>query len=65
MELAKMRTIDEAYTYIVGLDEGTGITRYFIRELCKQQKVHCIKTGKKYLVNIEDLCNKIQTNINI
>jgi len=60
-----MRTIEEAYEYLLKEDKDTGITRYFIREMCKKQKVHCIKTGNKYLINLDDLCEKLSQNISL
>ena len=35
--------------------EIAGLSKYFVRQLVLQQKIKYVKTGKKYLVNIESL----------
>ncbi len=55
MSLARMRTINEAHEYLLTLDKETCITKYLIREICKQGKVKCLRTGTRYLIDIDDL----------
>jgi len=65
MAIPRMRTIEEAYTYILHKDNETKITKYFLREMCKQGKVHCIRLGNKILLNIDDLEDKLSNNMSI
>ena len=55
MALHRMRTIPEALEEIRALDEKTAITPYCIRTLCKGKRVRCIYTGRKILVDLDDL----------
>lgn len=55
MSLRRMRTIPEALAEVRALDEQTAITPYCIRMLCKGKRVRCIYTGRKILVDLDDL----------
>lgn len=33
----------------------TGITKYRLREMCKEKKIVCILCGNKYLINLDRL----------
>ena len=55
MALHRMRTIPEALEEIRALDEKTAVTPYCIRTLCKGKHVRCIYTGRKILVDLDDL----------
>ena len=55
MALHRMRTIPEALEEIRALDEKTAVTPYCIRTLCKGKRVRCIYTGRKILVDLDDL----------
>ena len=55
MALHRMRTIPEALEEIRTLDEKTAVTPYCIRTLCKGKRVRCIYTGRKILVDLDDL----------
>ncbi len=55
MALHRMRTIPEALAEIRALDEKTAVTPYCIRTLCNGKKVRCIYTGRKILVDLDDL----------
>ena len=46
--MPEMKTINQAA-------EIAGLSKYFVRQLVLQQKIKFVKTGKKYLVNIESL----------
>lgn len=35
------------------LASRTALSKYYIRKLCTSNKIHYIKTGKKYLINYE------------
>ncbi len=54
------RTIDQAYAYLHELDEGTSITKYFLRMLCKMQKIIVLCIGKKYLINMDSLLDYLK-----
>lgn len=55
MALHRMRTIPEALEEIRALDEDSAVTSYCIRMLCKEQRVRCIYTGRKILVDLDSL----------
>ncbi len=55
MTIPKMRTINEAVNEIKTIDEKTAVTPNCIRSLCKSGKVRCVFTGKKILVDLDDL----------
>ena len=52
---ARMRTIKASMAEIKALDADTAVTEWFIRNLCKENKVKHYNTGKKILVNLDDL----------
>lgn len=35
----------------------TGLSYYFLRDLCLQKKIVFIRSGKKYLINFGKLCD--------
>lgn len=49
----KMRTIDEAYEYLVESDPETRITRTGLKRLVKTGKIESVAVGRKTLVNLE------------
>lgn len=55
MTIHRMRTIGESVEIIKGIDQDSAITANCIRSLCKDGKVHCVFTGKKILVDLDDL----------
>lgn len=48
--LPKMCRIKEAA-------ELSGISQYRLRELCKQKKIVCIRTGNRFLINMDRLAD--------
>lgn len=54
-KVARMKTVDQCYSEIKKLDNCTAISSWFIRCLCKEGKVKHFMTGKKILVNYDDL----------
>ena len=48
MTMPTMWTLNQA-------KEATGLSYEFLRKLCLQKKIVCIKTGNKYLINAEKL----------
>ena len=55
MTIHRMRTIGESVEIIKEIDHDSAITANCIRSLCKDGKVHCVFTGKKILVDLDDL----------
>lgn len=55
MTLPRMRTITETIAEIKAIDEQSAVTPNCIRNLCKSGKVRCVFTGKKLLVDLDDL----------
>ena len=55
MTIPRMRTITETITEIKAIDPMTAVTTNCIRTLCKSGKIRCVFTGKKLLVDLDDL----------
>ena len=55
--MPRFRTIQQCLEEIKRIDENTIITGWLIRNLCKENKVHCILSGNKTLVNLDSLFN--------
>ena len=55
--VSRMKTIKQSFEEIKKLDPDTAISQWFIRSLCKQEKVKHFMTGTKILVNFDDLIN--------
>lgn len=60
VELINYRTINECHSLIVNEDKESAITKFFIRKLCNQGLVHCIKAGNKVLVDFNSLMNYLK-----
>ena len=56
-KISKMKTVKQCFEEIKKLDQETAITQWFIRCLCKENKVKHFMTGTKILVNFDDLIN--------
>lgn len=54
-----VRTIKGCLEEIKARDPKTDITIYAIRRMVRQNEVPSIRTGKKYLVNVEKLIDYI------
>ena len=55
MTIHRMRTIGESVEIIKEIDHDSAITANCIRSLYKDGKVHCVFTGNKILVDLDDL----------
>lgn len=53
--IVRMKTVEQSAKAIKELDPETAITEWFIRCLCKENKVKHFMTGTKILVNYDDL----------
>ncbi|MCQ4638002.1 DNA-binding protein [Anaerovorax odorimutans] len=58
--MQRIRTIDQAYDEIKQKDPDTAISRYLVRQMIKQGMVPSIKTGNKYLVDVDVLEQRIE-----
>mgnify|MGYP001111934334 CR=1 FL=1 len=52
MTIPRMRTITETIAEIKAIDPMTAVTPNCVRTLCK---IRCVFTGKKLLVDLDDL----------
>lgn len=55
MAIHRMRTVQEALEEIQKADAESAVTANCIRTLCKNGEIRCIHTGKKILVDLDDL----------
>ena len=60
MNLAKMRTINESVALIKAADPDYAITYNFIRKLISENKIKYFMSGKKVILNFDDLLRIIE-----
>lgn len=60
--IIRSRTVKECLEYIKTLDPDTAITEWFIRTLCKDNKIQYFASGKKLLINLDNLISYINYN---
>ena len=53
--MIRLRTIQQFMAEIIKLDPDTAISEWFIRSLCKSNKIKYILSGNKSLVNFDSL----------
>lgn len=53
--LPRMRTIDQAATWLQENDPGTAFTKTALRRLVVTGQIPCARVGQKYLVNLDVL----------
>lgn len=58
--MQRVRTIDQAYDEIKAKDPDTAISRYLVRAMVNDGTVPSIKNGKKKLVDVDVLEQKIK-----
>jgi len=51
--MPRMRTLEETYKYLKAADPDTCLTPYSLRRMVKQGDIPAIKSGKKYLLNLD------------
>lgn len=61
-EMAKLRTIDQAYKYIKQIDPDSAISRNYIRNLVLGGYISYVAVGAKRLINVDELFSYIQAN---
>ena len=47
-QIPVMVTVDKA-------SDATGITKYRLREWCKEKRITCIRCGNRFLINLDKL----------
>ena len=60
--IRRLRSIGEILKYIRKEDEDSEISRYFIETLMVERKVYYIKSGNKYLVDLDDVLRNVNQN---
>ena len=60
-EVARMRTIKKALAELRVTDKETCITENFIRGVVRENKIRSIKAGNRYLVDMSDLENLLDS----
>ena len=53
--IPRFRTIQQCLAEIKKLDEGSSISEWFIRSLCKKELIEYYASGNKSLVNFDSL----------
>lgn len=53
--MIQLRTIKQSYDFVKSQDKESAVTLYFIRTLCRQNKIEFKKAGSKILVNLGSL----------
>ena len=54
---SKLRTVRQCLIEIKSVDKECAISEWFIRSLCKKNKINYIANGTKILVNLNSLIN--------
>lgn len=62
MDLAKMRSINEALSLIKAADPDSAVTYNLIKNLIEEDKIRYFKSGKKIILNYDDLLKVINMN---
>lgn len=56
----KIRTIKSAAIELKRDDPNCAVTEYFIRKLCIENRIPFRKSGRKYLVDVDDIITYLQ-----
>lgn len=51
--MARMRTIEQLYGELRGMDPGTALTKTALRTLVTSGRIPSVRVGQKYLVSLE------------
>ena len=62
MDLAKMRSINEALSLIKAADPDSAVTYNLIKNLIEEDKIRYFKSGKKIILIYDDLLKVINMN---
>lgn len=58
-EIRKLRTLNEIIKFIKSMDSGSSISRHFLETLILKHEVYYIKSGNRYLVDIDEVFEKL------
>ena len=53
--MVKLRTLKECYEYIKENDTNSAVTPYFLRQMVVQKRIPYMRSGRKYLINLENI----------
>jgi hypothetical protein len=59
INMSRLRTIAAAHQYLADQDPDTSVTQHFLRSLVIRGAIPCIKAGKKFLIDIDELENQL------
>ena len=60
IKIPRMRTVSDAVKELKVLDENTAVTEYYIRQLAVTGTIPRVKSGKKYLINLDSLIEHLR-----
>ena len=60
-----MRTIDQAYQWLIENDPETCLSKYALRQAVVSGQIPSFKCGKKYLVNLQLIESWLQGNVTL
>lgn len=53
--VARIRSVREVAAFFKEVDQHTQLTEFTLRQLIKSGEIPVIKTGKKYLLNLDEI----------
>ena len=63
--LPRMRTVSQCLEEIKTIDNNSCITEWYIRTLCKENKIVYFQSGNKLLINFDYLLSYFNTNMGV
>lgn len=60
IKIPRMRTVADALKELKALDKNTAVTEYYIRSLAISGAIPRVKSGKKYLINLDSLIEHLR-----
>ena len=60
IKIPRMRTVADAVKELKALDENTAVTEYYVRQLAVTGSIPRVKSGKKYLINLDSLIEHLR-----
>lgn len=61
-KLFRMRTIPKALIELKKNDPDTSITYSFLKKICEEEKIPCIKEGNRFILNFDTLLDYLSKN---
>ena len=62
--MCRMRSIQETADFFRDMDDRTQITESTLRKMIAEGSIPFVKTGKKYLINLDALLDLFNTPVN-